>query len=158
MILHILRHAKTNQLSPSGRDFDRELLPRGYEQLREFRASYGAKAISIDHIYCSSAKRTRQTLNEIADLFPAATVSFHDELYLASASELLSFLTSKNSTQTMLLIGHNEGLSDLATYLTGSVIHLKTCGYVQLSFPFDHSGFISASTGELLESFRSIIA
>ena len=151
MILHFLRHAKTNQLSPSGRDFDRELLPRGYEQLSEFRAFVGKnnqqKALSIDHIYCSSAKRTRQTLNEIADLFPNATISFHDELYLASASELLTFLSSKNSPQTSLLIGHNEGLSDLATYLTGSDIHLKTCGYVQLSFPFDHSGFISACTG-----------
>lgn len=160
MILHFLRHAKTNQLSPSGRDFDRELLPRGYEQLSEFRAFIGKniqqKALSIDHIYCSSAKRTRQTFNEIADLFPNATISFHDELYLASASELLTFLSSKNSPQTSLLIGHNEGLSDLATYLTGSDIHLKTCGYVQLSFPFDHSGFISASTGNVVESFRSI--
>jgi phosphohistidine phosphatase len=156
VILHFLRHAKTNQLSPSGRDFDRELLPRGYEQLKEFRAFVGRKALSIDHIYCSSAKRTRQTLNEIADLFPNATISFHDELYLASASELLTFLTTKNSPQTSLLIGHNEGLSDLATYLTGSDIHLKTCGYLQLSFPFDHSGFISASTGNVVESFRSI--
>ena len=156
MILHFLRHAKTNQLSPSGRDFDRELLPRGYEQLSEFRVFVGQKALSIDHIYCSSAKRTRQTFNEIADLFPNATISFHDELYLASASELLTFLSSKNSTQTSLLIGHNEGLSDLASYLTGSDIHLKTCGYVQLSFPFDHSGFISASTGNVAESFRSI--
>ena len=106
MILHFLRHAKTNQLSPSGRDFDRELLPRGYEQLSEFRAFVGKnnqqKALSIDHIYCSSAKRTRQTFNEIAGLFPNATISFHDELYLASASELLTFLSSKNSPQTQL--------------------------------------------------------
>jgi phosphohistidine phosphatase len=155
VILHFLRHAKTNQLSPRGRDFDRELLTRGYEQLSEFRAFVGQKALSIDHIYCSAAKRTRQTLAEIADLFPNATISFHDELYLASASELLSFLTTKNSPQTSLLIGHNEGLSDLATYLTNTDIHLKTCGYLQLSFPFDHSGFISANTGNLLESFRS---
>lgn len=150
--LHFLRHAKTNQVSPSGRDFDRELLPRGYEQLRDFRTFLGQKGHAIDHIYCSSAKRTRQTLNEIADLLPTATVSFHDELYLASGSELLSFITAKNSPKTSLLIGHNEGLSELASYLTGSDIHLKTCGYVQLSFPFDHSGFISACTGVVVES------
>lgn len=147
MILHFLRHAKTNQVSPTGRDFDRELLPRGYEQLSELRSKLAQSPITVTRVFCSSAKRTRQTWTEIADLFPNATISFHDELYLASASELLTFLSSKNSPQTSLLIGHNEGLSDLATYLTGSDIHLKTCGYLQLSFPFDHSGFISASTG-----------
>jgi phosphohistidine phosphatase len=103
--------------------------------------------IAVTRVFCSSAQRTRQTWTEIADLFPSATISFHDELYLASASELLTFLSSKNSPQTSLLIGHNEGLSDLASYLTGSDLHLKTCGYLQLSFPFDHSGFISANTG-----------
>jgi phosphohistidine phosphatase len=147
VILHFLRHAKTNQVSPTGRDFDRELLPRGYEQLSELRSKLAQSPITVTRVFCSSAKRTRQTWTEIADLFPNATISFHDELYLASASELLTFLSSKNSPQTSLLIGHNEGLSDLATYLTGSDIHLKTCGYLQLSFPFDHSGFISASTG-----------
>ncbi len=156
MILHFLRHAKTNQLSPNGRDYDRELLPRGYEQLSEFRAFVGQRELSIDHIYCSAAKRTRQTLDEIADLFPNATISFHEELYLASWSELLTFLSAKNSPQTSLLIGHNEGLSDLASYLTNTDIHLKTCGYVQLSFPFDHSGFISANTGNVVETFRSV--
>jgi len=147
VILHFLRHAKTNQVSPTGRDFDRELLPRGYEQLSELKSKLAQSPITVTRVFCSSAKRTRQTWTEIADLFPNATISFHDELYLASASELLTFLSSKNSPQTSLLIGHNEGLSDLATYLTGSDIHLKTCGYLQLSFPFDHSGFISASTG-----------
>ncbi len=156
MILHFLRHAKTNQLSPSRRDFDRELLPRGYEQLSEFRAFVGQRELSIDHIYCSAAKRTRQTLDEIADLFPKATISFHEELYLASASELLTFLSTKNSSQKYILIGHNEGLSELASYLTNTEIHLKTCGYVQLSFPFDHSGFISANTGNVVETFRSV--
>jgi phosphohistidine phosphatase len=154
VILHFLRHAKTDQLRPSGRDFDRELLSRGYEQLSEFRAFVGQRELSVDHIYCSTAKRTRQTLDEIADLFPNATISFHDELYLACWSELLSFLSTKNSSQTSLLIGHNEGLSELASYLTNTDIHLKTCGYLQLSFPFDHSGFISANTGGVVDSFR----
>jgi phosphohistidine phosphatase len=156
VILHFLRHAKTNQVSPTGSDFDRELLPRGYEQLKEFKSKLADQPITVTRVFCSSAQRTRQTWTEIADLFPNATISFHDELYLASASELLTFLSSKNSPQTSLLIGHNEGLSDLATYLTGSDIHLKTCGYLQLSFPFDHSGFISASTGNILNSFRSL--
>ena len=156
MILHFLRHAKTNQVSPTGRDFDRELLPRGYEQLSELKSKLAQSPITFTRVFCSSAKRTRQTWTEIADLFPNATISFHNELYLASQQTLLNFLNQQQSTETILLIGHNEGLSDLASYLTGSDIHLKTCGYVQLSFPFDHSGFISSNTGNILNSFRSL--
>lgn len=150
MTIHFLRHAKTNQLSPSGRDYDRELLPRGYDQLKEFREFESLKLLPVEHIYCSSAMRTRQSLAEITDLFPNATISFHDELYLASKSELLSFITSKNTSQTVLIIGHNEGLSELASYLTDTEIHLKTCGYLQLTFPFEHSGYFSAGTGRVV--------
>jgi phosphohistidine phosphatase len=154
VIIHFLRHAKTNQRSPTGRDFDRELLPRGYEQLAEFKSKLAEQPISVTRVFCSSAQRTRQTWIEISPIFPGVQVSFHDELYLASEQTLLNFLTQQQSTETILLIGHNEGLSDLASYLTDSDLHLKTCGYLQLSFPFDHSGFISSKTGNVLESFR----
>ena len=147
MTIHFLRHAKTNQVSPTGRDFDRELLPRGYEQLSELKSKLAQSPIAVTRVFCSSAQRTRQTWTEIAPIFPGVQVTFHDELYLASQQTLLHFLTQQQSTETILLIGHNEGLSDLASYLTDTDIHLKTCGYLQLLFPFDHSGFISASTG-----------
>ena len=153
MIIHLLRHAKTNQNSPTGRDFDRELLPRGYEQLTEFASKLAQRPITVTRVFCSSAKRTRQTWAEIASNFPNAEVSFHDELYLASHQTLLGFLTEQQSPEELLVIGHNEGLSDLASYLIGSDLYLNTCGYVQLSFPFDHSGFISANTGGVVDTF-----
>ncbi len=156
MTIHFLRHAKTNQLSPSGRDYDRELLPHGYEQLKEFREFSSLRLNPIEHIYCSSAMRTRQTLKEIIELFPKATISFHEDLYLSTWTELLHFITEKNTKQTLLLIGHNEGLSDLVSYLSNTDIHLKTCGYIQLSFPFEHSGYISAGTGSIVETFRVV--
>ncbi|MEN9971732.1 MAG: hypothetical protein RIS20_79 [Bacteroidota bacterium] len=154
MNLHVLRHAKTNQNSPTGRDFDRELLPRGYEQLIELQAEIAAKTLSISRIFCSSAKRTRQTSTQIEELFPNATISFHDDLYLASKSVILNFITQLKTSEEILIIGHNEGLSDLVSYLSDTDIHLKTCGYVQLSFPFEHSGYLSSGTGSVVETFR----
>ena len=154
MTLHFLRHAKTNQNSPTGRDFDRELLPRGYEQLIELKSKISTQPFSISRIFCSSAQRTRQTLSQIASFFPDATISFHDDLYLASKSELFNFLTQQNSSEEILVIGHNEGLSDLVSYLADTDIHLKTCGYIQVSFPFDHSGYLSSGTGSVVDRFR----
>lgn len=154
MILHFLRHAKTNQNSPTGVDFDRELLQRGNEQLRELHAKIASQHLSISRVYCSSAQRTRQTLTQITEFFPDATISFHDELYLATKADLLNFITQQKSSEEILIIGHNEGLSDLVSYLTDSEIHLKTCGYIKVSFPFDHSGYLSSGTGSVVERFR----
>jgi phosphohistidine phosphatase len=154
--IHFLRHAKTNQKSPTGRDFDRELLVRGLEQLEEFRAFIGSKQLDIPHIYCSSAVRTRQTLSHISSLFPTSFITYHDALYLASANEILRFINEKDTTEDVLVIGHNEGLSDLISYLTDQELHMKTCAYIQLSFPFERSSFISKGTGELKEVFRVI--
>ena len=154
MKLHLLRHAKTNQISPTGKDFDRELLPRAYEQLQEFREFYTQNPFQVGHILCSSAVRTRQTLDQIKDLFADVPVTFLDELYLASAGELLKIINALQSPEDVLLIGHNEGISELASELSAGFILLKTCGLVSLEFPFESSAMVSKETGVLVGSFR----
>lgn len=155
MKLHLLRHAKTNQSSSTGLDFDRELLPRGYEQLQEFKDFYAQQPFRVGHILCSSAVRTRQTHHEIAKLFAGIPVTFRQDLYLASAEEMLQIINEFKCAEDLLVIGHNEGISDLASVLSGDYILLKTCGYVCLEFPFEHSGFISRETGKPEKTFRA---
>ncbi|MEN9699453.1 MAG: hypothetical protein RLZZ301_651 [Bacteroidota bacterium] len=145
--LHLLRHAKTNPQSASGRDFDRALLPKGYQQLHEFKQFFAAHPFQVATISCSSALRTRQTYHELAPLFKTIPVQFLDSLYLASATLLLQHLNQLKCPSDLLLIGHNEGLSELASLLSDQAIYLDTCGYCCLEFPFEHSGYISAGTG-----------
>jgi phosphohistidine phosphatase len=154
MKLHLLRHAKTNQISPTGKDFDRELLPKAYEQLQEFREFYTQNPFQVGHILCSSAVRTRQTLDQIKELFADVPLTFLNELYLASAGELLKIINALQSPEDILLIGHNEGISELASELSAGFILLKTCGLVSLEFPFESSAMVSKETGVLVGSFR----
>jgi phosphohistidine phosphatase len=154
MKLHLLRHAKTNQISPTGKDFDRELLPRAYEQCAELKRYLQDHPIAPKHILCSSAVRTRQTLDQIKALFADVPVTFLDELYLASAGELLKIINELQSPEDILLIGHNEGISELASELSAGFILLKTCGLVSLEFPFESSAMVSKETGVLVGSFR----
>jgi phosphohistidine phosphatase len=153
MKLHLLRHAKTNPTSSSGLDFDRELMPRGYEQLQEFKAFYANHPFQIGQILCSSAVRTRQTLEEIKGLFPDVPVTFIDELYLASSGEMLQIINQLQCAEDLLVIGHNEGISELASELSAAFILLKTCGLVSLEFPFESSAMVSKETGVLVGSF-----
>ena len=154
MKLYLLRHAKTNQISPTGKDFDRELLPKAYEQCAELKRYLQDHPIAPKYILCSSAVRTRQTLDQIKDLFADVPLTFLDELYLASAGELLKIINELQSPEDILLIGHNEGISELASELSAAFILLKTCGLVSLEFPFESSAMVSKETGVLVGSFR----
>ena len=154
MKLHLLRHAKTNPHSPTGLDFDRELLPRGYEQINELKNFLKEHPIDPKIILCSSAMRTRQTLAELKDLWPSASIRFIDELYLASKQEILSEICALQTSDEMLVVGHNEGLSDLVMNLAHPPHALKTCGFTSMEFPFENSAYISQDTGSILAMFR----
>jgi phosphohistidine phosphatase len=154
MKLHLLRHAKTNQVSPTGKDFDRELLPRGYEQIAELKLFLKENPIAPTTILCSSAIRTRQTLAEMQELWPNADIQYLDDLYLAEKEEILKLICAQNSPDEILVVGHNEGLSELAMNLAHPPHLLKTCGFISLEFPFESSAYISQDTGSILGVFR----
>ena len=154
MKLHLLRHAKTNHLSPTGLDFDRELLPEGYAQIRELQEFLKESPITPKVILCSSAMRTRQTLAEFQGLWPSASIRFIDELYLAEKEEILKLICAQNSSEEILVVGHNEGLSDLVMNLAHPPHALKTCGFISIEFPFESSAYISQDTGRILAMFR----
>lgn len=156
MKLHLLRHAKTNPHSPSGKDYDRELLPRGYEQITELKTFFKENPIAPKTILCSSAKRTRQTLAEIAGLWPEAKIEFCDALYLAEKEEILRLICAQNTPHELLVVGHNDGLSELATNLAQPAHTLKTGGFISLEFPFETSSYISRDTGSILSVFRVV--
>lgn len=156
MLLHLLRHAKTNQNSPTGKDYDRELLPRGYAQIEELKKFFDANPIAPKYILCSSAKRTRQTLAELQNFWPKAQIILLDQLYLAAKHEILSEICALQTPDEILVIGHNEGLSELAIYLTDQALWLKTCGFMSLDLPFETSAYISANTGNVRAKFRVV--
>jgi phosphohistidine phosphatase len=72
-------------------------------------------------VLCSSAVRTRETLDAIRPaLSGEPEVLIEDELYGAMADGLLSRLHAvPASADSVLLIGHNPGIADLALALAG---------------------------------------
>lgn len=153
MKLHLLRHAKTNQQSPTGRDFDRELLPKGRAQCH-ILDRYFEENVQVDDVWCSSAKRTRQTLELIQVKNSFANVSFHDDLYLCSTQTFLQKLWKRPGNDDLLIIGHNFGISDLAVYFTGEDMELRTGGYVCIEFDGLNWTETSRDTGTITASIR----
>ncbi len=158
MKLHLLRHAKTEKISSSGRDFDRKLMEKGIRQSTEMFKFLEAKPFENTNLYCSAAQRTIETFNIVCSKINFQESKFHKELYLVGLEDLLQFIWNLKSQKDIFIIGHNEGLSELARYLSGSNNHLKTCSYLQLEFDCDSSEEISKDCGIIRESFRPEIS
>lgn len=127
---YFLRHAKTEKVSASGKDFDRELAPRGLRQCASL--SEYLKNVSIVSVVCSSALRTRQTC-EFSTIGLAKDTLFLDSLYLADLSEWKSILENHGKHDT-LFIGHNEGISETVSWLCEQEIILPTAALVTVEF------------------------
>lgn len=155
MKLHIIRHAKTNQASSTGRDFDRELLPRGKRQCHTLAQHLRNQGLERVQIFCSSAVRTLQTWEGI-ERSAVEPISWEksSNWYLCDYRTWLDKLWSVDRGEDILLIGHNFGISDLLSYLSGDNIILKTSEYIVLEFPFDHWSEISQETATIVHRFR----
>jgi phosphohistidine phosphatase len=120
--LFLLRHAKSSWEDPELADHDRPLAPRGRRAAKLIAKHLRRQGIAPELVLCSSAARTRETLELIAPaLGEAAPVRVEDELYAAPEQVLLERLRAvEDSVESLLLIGHNPGVQQLALLLAGS--------------------------------------
>jgi phosphohistidine phosphatase len=153
MKLHLLRHAKTSTASTSGKDFDRELSTKGVAQ-GNLMGAYLKQTAGIKTVLCSSAARTRQTLDIVTYHKQLSSVGHLKELYLASRDQMLEILWKQIGDNDILLVGHNFGISDLATYLTDTRIELRTSEYVCIEFEGLTWQEISRATGTITAQYR----
>lgn len=117
--LWLLRHAKSSWDDPDLPDGERPLAPRGVRAA----AAMAAHLSSLDTprlVLCSSALRARQTL---AAVLPALgdelTIGIDPGLYAFDADALLERLRRvEDNTPSVMLVGHNPALQDLALRLT----------------------------------------
>ena len=113
----LLRHAKSAWSQPGLDDHERPLNRRG-ERAAEAMADHIVRNVPRpDLILCSTTVRTRQTLAPLVHRLtvPAPPIALERGLYLASADVLLERLRAiTEEVGTVLLIGHNEGIGELA--------------------------------------------
>ncbi len=117
--LVLYRHAKAAIGRAGGSDHDRPLTGRGRRAAAAIATALAARGAPPDLILCSTALRTRETLEPLlARLKPAPPVSLEPGLYLASAQALLTRLRQlPKEVERVVLIGHNDGMAELAREL-----------------------------------------
>ena len=119
--LHLLRHAKSSR-DDGVEDRDRPLSRRGREAARLVCETLPAALGRVDLVLCSRAQRTEETAELVlAGFAMPPRVLFEDELYLAGHAALLRrLLRLDDADNTVLVIGHNPGLHELALRLAAT--------------------------------------
>ncbi len=127
--LVILRHAKAADPTRTP-DVDRPLTPRGHADAAAAGGWLAAHGYAPEAVLCSPARRTRQTWQDVAHAFPAAVpVRYPKRLYGAGLADLLEVIGEcDESAWSVLLVGHNPGVTDLAVHLDGGDGELRTRG------------------------------
>jgi phosphohistidine phosphatase len=118
--LLLLRHAKSSWDDPRVPDHDRPLDARGQRDAQAMGEAMRRLGLAPDIVLVSTARRTRETLAGIEPIEGSPLIDEHEALYLAPAETILALLHGVPETaRSVLLIGHNPGLHNLALALVG---------------------------------------
>ena len=125
--LYLLRHAKSSWAEPALPDRNRPLAPRGRRDANRIAKHLVRLEIQPELVLCSSAVRTRETLERLRIARGGGSaVRLEDELYGASAEQLLERIRLvPEAIASVMLIGHNPSLRDLALLLAEDGIDLE---------------------------------
>lgn len=155
--LILLRHAKSSWANSELDDYDRPLNERGLNDTIKCEKLYKTLSNGKSQIICSSAKRTKQTAKKTCHFFNCSEkdINWSKDLYLASAKEMLNIINQQIDLEdTLVVIGHNNGISHLLQLLTDSdaISHLPTLGVAKINFEADSWKEIFFGNG-VLEAF-----
>jgi len=152
--LILLRHAKSDW-SGGEADRHRPLAKRGRRQASEAGRWLAESVDGIDLALVSPAERARSTWElASAELDVPPPTRFEERVYAASGSGLLGLVRElPEDVGTVVLVGHNPGVEDLAERLVGAWVHMPTSALAVLRVPGAWST-AGDTTAELMASGR----
>jgi phosphohistidine phosphatase len=128
--LVLFRHAKAERQAASGEDFDRALTERGRRDAHLIGRALAEAGVKPSLALVSASLRTRETWEASGLSSDGTEVSFERGLYNASASVLRRTVealedaaenaaenASGTAPETVILVGHNPALHELAVRL-----------------------------------------
>jgi phosphohistidine phosphatase len=122
MRLMLLRHAKSDWSRPGVADHERPLNARGRKAAPKIGATIARHDLVPDLIVASTATRVRETLDLVLAAFKRAPKVTHDaRVYEAEPDALMQVIReTPREMKSLLLVGHNPGLAELAALLIAS--------------------------------------
>ena len=156
--LLILRHAKSSWADESLDDWQRPLNERGERDAPRVGALLRRLQLVPDLIVTSDAVRAETTARAAAAAAGyAGTIVLSPALYHATPGAIVEVIgaVSDATARTLMIVGHNPGLEDLAGRLIGQSIDLPTATLVHLELRVSEWSDVDLSQGaDLIDVWR----
>jgi phosphohistidine phosphatase len=135
-ILLLLRHAKSSWKDGSVSDFDRPLNERGKKAARAIGQYIRRQRMMPDLVLSSPAVRARETTGIVTTTARlAAELRYDERIYEADPLRLVHMISQiEDNFSFVLLVGHNPGIEELLSLLTGSSQHMPTAALAKIRF------------------------
>jgi phosphohistidine phosphatase len=135
--LYLFRHG--NAEAQTAGDALRGLSSEGRGEIERVGRWMKKAKLMPQQVLCSTANRTRETYDIWAKVTEYTGGVRHEQaLYLAAAHGIMDIVGSQlKSLQSVMVIGHNPGLSDMVETLSKQKVHLRTGCLVKLGGTFE---------------------
>lgn len=112
--LYVLRHAKTERDSETGRDFDRALTERGWSDAELVGREMKERGLKIDAVLASPARRAAQTVEAFGRGYGKVEPEWELGIYNAMVDRLIEIVQgADDEAQQLMMVGHNPGFEGL---------------------------------------------
>lgn len=149
--LLLCRHAKSSWANPGQDDIDRPLNDRGKRNAPEMAQRLRERGEVPALIVSSPARRALATARLMADELGMARedIVIEDALYEASVATWLRVIAAlPTAADSVLMVGHNPTLTDVANRLCAAVRidNIPTCGVMRLDYALGSWSAVPGST------------
>jgi phosphohistidine phosphatase len=151
--LMLVRHGKATPGFSGQSDFDRKLTESGQQDAFQMASRIRNKDFFPELLITSPAARALETALKFSEVWQSpGEITTDITIYEADSRHLLDVINNiSDSVDSVALFGHNPGITDFASYLTGADIpDMPTSAVVWIEFPFEEWKYISQQTGTML--------
>lgn len=159
--LFVMRHAKAERDSDTGRDFDRPLAKRGWRDAEAVGREMHVRGLQLEMALASPARRAAETATAFAQGYGKLEQQYEPAIYNAPAERLMEIVRNADDRAARLLIvGHNPGFQDLIVRLAGDgpsehvdqiVDGFPTAGLAAVELPAERWCETSERSGRIVE-------
>ncbi len=150
--LFLFRHAKSDWHAEFGTDFERPLNKRGQRAAGAMGKFLGSVGALPDLVLCSSAVRTRKTLQRAVRAGSwECEIEYLDELYTGNPSHVLRVIREvSKSVDSLMVVGHETAMSETTSLVIGRAsLRFPTAAVACMQLDIQRWKDLSAGSGRL---------
>lgn len=151
-----MRHGQKDELTTYAHDYDVELTPQGFEDVKSVAYKLKEQGATPDLIVSSPAIRARQTAETLCDVLEyTKSIMYNEVIYQAFLNEIIESINyTYDTVNSLLIVGHNPSITALSLNFGGLKEAVQQATIVKIEFDCDSWTSISSENSRYIETLN----